>query len=270
MRKLLVQAALPLVCLLSMKNMAFALPGNDSSKITHVLDGNTNEWPTDKFEMDKETLALYAIDHDAKNLYIAMKITQQPLQVKLMMQGMNMYLDKKGKKREATGIEFPMKKAKLFDGVQAGDGQDLQSIRLSLAPGMVMLKTFGFENKEDNIQSRTQDGLPNIAFSWDEGNTMYLEYQVPLNMFGDQALLNGKPLAIGWKIPGMEAKEEYPVTTTTQLVGVPASSSVSRPGATTRTSISRGSRVPSGPGIQMHSGENDREQSFWTKYTISF
>jgi hypothetical protein len=129
MRKLLVQAALPLVCLLSMKNMALALPGNDTAKIAHVLDGNTNEWPTDKFDMDRETLALYAIDHDAKNLYVAVKITQQPMQVKLMMQGMNMYLDKKGKKRESTGIEFPMKKTRSFDGPL---GDDLQSIRESL------------------------------------------------------------------------------------------------------------------------------------------
>ena len=99
---------LAVVCLFATKSMANGLNINDSAaKINHVVDGNISEWKADKFEVDKETNIAYAVDHDANNIYLAMKVSDQRTQMKLMMQGMNLYIDKKGKRKEGTGIEFP-------------------------------------------------------------------------------------------------------------------------------------------------------------------
>lgn len=279
MRKILVRATLPLVCLLTMKNMAVAFTGNDSAKIIHVLDGNTNEWKADKFETDKETMVMYAIDHDAQKLYIAMKIPDQRLQVKMMMQGMSMYLDKKGKKREATGIEFPMKRTVSLEGMggrgggrTVGGAPDPKTMRENLASTMLLLKLFGFDDREDNMQLISLANSPNIAFNWDDANIMHIEYEVPLNMLGDLAALNGRPLGIGWKIHGMEQSQSPGSNTvvSTSLVGVPAGGGapLSRAGGGGGV---RNSRTAFGPALDMPSTDSRmKDQRFWTRYTVSF
>src|SRR5437868_3131865 len=72
----------------------------DTARINHTLDGWVNEWPENKFESDNGTTIRYAVDNDAKNLYIAMKVPSAPTQMKMMGQGMEVYIDLKGKKKD--------------------------------------------------------------------------------------------------------------------------------------------------------------------------
>src|SRR5258706_10458035 len=81
----------------------------DTAIINHVLDASIDEWPAEKFEQDKETNIKYAIDNDAQHLYIAMVIPAFSTQLKMMRQGMDLYIDLKGKKKQGRGIEFPVK-----------------------------------------------------------------------------------------------------------------------------------------------------------------
>ena len=254
----------------------------DTSKINYTIDGNINEWKTDKFETDKETQVLYAIDHDANNLYVAMKITDPRTQMKMMIQGMNMYIDKKGKKREGTGIEFPIKQAKGMGNFGARGGgrtgappptdpaaapqtPDPKAMRENLALNMILLKTFGFDDQEDKMQIIDQPGAVNIAFDWNDANEMFIEYQVPMGFLGKPSDLNGKLLGIGWKINGI-----------TMEGGGSSSTSFSRPGGT--GSSGRGSRSGANSNIpasttDFPSGGSDsrfKEQSIWTKYTLTF
>src|SRR6478752_6195238 len=99
MRKLIRRVVVPMVCLLASETMAHTL-ATDSVKINHTTDGNIDEWKQEKFETDKETHIQYTIDHDATNLYLAIKVSDQAMQMKLMRQGMSLYLDKNGKKKE--------------------------------------------------------------------------------------------------------------------------------------------------------------------------
>ena len=78
--------------------------------IHHLLDGKVNEWPAQKFETDPVTQFRYAIDNDKQNLYLVLSIASFREQMKIMRQGMNLYFDPRGKKKEGKGIEFPEKK----------------------------------------------------------------------------------------------------------------------------------------------------------------
>ena len=99
MRHFTMITILPVVCLFATKSMANGVHLNDTTaKIAHVVDGNTNEWKADKFEVDKETGIAYSIDHDANNLYMALRVKDQAIQMKLMSQGMSLYIDKKKRK----------------------------------------------------------------------------------------------------------------------------------------------------------------------------
>ena len=73
---------------------------SDTLAVKHLLDGSIDEWPVNKFETNKETSVQYAVDNDDKNLYMALKITDNMMQMKMMRMGMNMYIDAKGKKKE--------------------------------------------------------------------------------------------------------------------------------------------------------------------------
>ncbi|MEJ7675457.1 MAG: hypothetical protein WKF59_22810 [Chitinophagaceae bacterium] len=82
---------------------------NDTILINHTLDGNINEWPLAKFELNKETEIKYAVDNDAKNLYVAMIIPKFATQIKMIRQGMEFYIDLKGKKEKVKALNFQLK-----------------------------------------------------------------------------------------------------------------------------------------------------------------
>ncbi|HSU28059.1 MAG TPA: hypothetical protein VLJ68_06745 [Chitinophagaceae bacterium] len=85
-------------------------PTADSTIIEHHLDGSIAEWPAGKFSTDEETKIRYMADNDSINLYLALSVPDQGMQMKMSRIGMKLYIDLKGKKKESMGIEFPLKK----------------------------------------------------------------------------------------------------------------------------------------------------------------
>lgn len=199
MRKLILLAVLPMACIATTQTMARNLFPADSVKINHVHDGNISEWTPERFETDPKTKVQYAVDHDAGHLYIAMKIAERPMQMRVSMNGMKLFLNTRGKHREGTGIEFPVFRpnaARAPNGVETNEEESRKKIMFN----MIVLKTFGFDDKEDKIQFVGEEGLVNIAYDFDAQNNLCIEYRIPMNYFGDAASLKNKTLAVGWKI----------------------------------------------------------------------
>src|SRR5262245_9692621 len=73
---------------------------SDSNHVAHIVDGSTSEWPDSVFHADKETLLNYAADNDEQFLFIALRITDFRAQMKVMHQGMKLFVDTRGKKKE--------------------------------------------------------------------------------------------------------------------------------------------------------------------------
>jgi hypothetical protein len=269
MRKLILRVVVPVVCLLASETMAHPLV-TDSVKANHATDGNINEWKPEKFETDKETLIAYSVDHDAANLYLAVKVTDPAMQMKMMMQGMSLYLDKNGKKKEKTGIHFPVKRERESGGGgQRGGGAppDPKEMREKMASTMILLKTFGFENQdEEKTQLIADPNGINIAFNWDDANNFYIEYQVPFSLLAAPADLKDKTLGIGWKVHGMESTSGS-TGAPTQMVVVPVGGRSSGSGAP--SSRGGGSRS-SAPSMGPSSDPRFKEQSMWAKYVLTF
>ncbi len=267
-----------LLCSLTVELKARSVFIDSTVKNVHAIDGAANEWAEGKFETDKETFLQYAIDHDKENLYFAIRIPDQATQMKLMTLGMKLFIDKKGKKREGTGIEFPLKKeGNPFGGAGRGNRSaqaepaerpDPKEIREQLAQTMILLKTFGMEDQDDKQQLIILENGVNIAFEWDGNNALFIEYLVPTKFIGSESALAGKPLGIGWVINGFEAGSTGgPTVVRTELVGVPAGSNVSRGGigrGVVNSNPSRGGNTPAS-----NNDNRMKEQSFWTKYTIN-
>ncbi|MES2372612.1 MAG: hypothetical protein V4557_08535 [Bacteroidota bacterium] len=277
MRKLLLLAFMPMACMLATKTMALPYFANDSAKVAHVTDGKLDEWKIEKFETDPVTKMQYSVDDDGENLYVALKITDQFVQGRIMAFGMNMFIDKKGKKKEGTSIEFPLKST--MGGFNRGGGANPREAREKKASMMIFLRAFGLDNIEDNkLYLISQPGMVNLDFSWDAADNMYIEYVVPFVYIGVTASLKDKPLSIGWKFreasAGTPGSEPSGTTTiSSKTVAVPAGSPP--PSTTTTSSRSGGGRSGGGRSGNSFGGLESsepyvKETSIWTKYVLTF
>jgi len=226
----------------------------DTTIITHLLDGNIAEWPTEKFATDKATKMEYAIDNDNQTLFLAVNIPDRSIQKKIMQEGMNLYIDTKGKKKENKGIGFP--------------------VRMENISGTENMKLFGFSNAEPFIQNIKTEGTVNIAIAWDSSSILHIEYNIPLKIIEeDLPGLNNKKISIGWKI------EENKMTSSN--IAQP-NNNTAQPSSTSRlVAVPAGSRPPPTPPIRSGSSgstQNDsfaqsdtgKTQSIWTTHIIVF
>lgn len=265
------------ITLFNSGNLLANLLPSDSMIIRHLVDGSLTEWTGAHFETDKESKIQYALDHDPGNLYLAMKVPDFRMQIKMMTQGMKLFIDKKGKRKEGTGIEFPVKREESMGGFGGRGGRgavgeagkpDPKEMRARLAANLIFLKTFGFADQEDKTLVIGESGEIGLAYNWDEENNFYIEYQIPLHLIDAPSSLAGKPLGIGWKIMGMESSLSGPVSTSSVLVAVPAGSGgAGRGGSAGRGA---GSRAGGGGNFGQDTDSRFRDQNIWTKYILGF
>ena len=227
----------------------------------HVLDGKLAEWPAQNFQMDPGTEIKYAMDNDNQNLYLALAIPNSRMQIKLMHQGMEMYIDLKAKKKEGKGIEFPVKKnAQADDAIMTFNSQNrndaiehstpeqrkakLKAMRASLALSLTTMRLFGFEGHRSEEEGLMMPGSANIAFAWDSTDVMCIEYRIPLSLIETSSVLSQKEVSIGWKINGFQ-----------------------RP-TTSGESETADQRGGYGGGEQRNAQAYAPDQSFWGKYVV--
>jgi hypothetical protein len=229
---------------------------------SHVLDGKLTEWSAQNFQTDPATEIKYAMDNDNQNLYLALAIPNSRMQIKLMHQGMEMYIDLKAKKKEGKGIEFPVKKnAQADDAIITFNAQNtndaiehstpeqrkakLKAMRASLAISLTTMRVFGFEGHKSDEQGLVMPGNANVAFAWDSADVMCIEYRVPLSLVEPSSSLSQKEISVGWKINGYQRP-------TTPGQSESADESHHRGGGEQRNTQAYG----------------NPDQSFWGKYVV--
>jgi hypothetical protein len=255
-----------------------SLPADTS--ITHFVDGKINEWPVEKMETDPGSKVKYAIDNDTQDLYMALVVPNFGTQLKMMRDGMEVYIDLKGKKKQGKGIEFPVKgdrgnnfatnlRDQRNEETNRGETpeqrkENMKAMRAALILNLVSMKIFGFSNGDAKEQGLEIPGSAHIAFNWDSTDVMCIEYKIPLSLLGPYSSLYQKNISIGWKINGAETAASFNSSSS-------GSAEISQPAGG-----SRGGRRNSGAGSdnfnsrsRQQNPENWRnDQSFWAKYTI--
>jgi len=239
----------------------------DTFPYKHITNGELDDWDPASFDIHELSGIRFATENDKEKLYIAIYIIDQSVQRRIAQAGMQLMIDVKGKKRESTYIEFPVKKDPLSE-MPAPDlqGQN-QSFTERLAASMLFLKKKGFKDQLQEIEMELAGTASDImlSFGWDERNVLYIEYEIPLKRLAVLDNLMGKEITVGFKLKAQESLPLPPKPVTpigsfnARLVGVPAGSG---PPTSRTTSTQNANPTPANKILQP-------QQLFWMKHILN-
>ncbi|MBL0883904.1 MAG: hypothetical protein IBJ16_11260 [Chitinophagaceae bacterium] len=239
----------------------------DTLPIKHITNGELDDWDPASFDIHDLSGIRFAAENDKTKLYVAMYIMDPSLQKRMALAGMQLLIDVKGKKRESTYIEFPVKKDPLSE-LPAPDleGQNT-SFTERLAAGMLLLKKKGFKDQSQEIEMEligTESDIL-LSFGWDERNVLYIEYEIPLKRLAITEDFIGKEIMVGFKLNAQESLPQPPKAVTqigsfnARLVGVPAGSG---PPSARTTGAQNSNSPPPNKILQP-------QQIFWMKHVLN-
>lgn len=90
-----------------------------------VIDGDCKDWPSPYPNYDAKSMVAYATSNDEQNLYITMETGDEMTQLKILKQGMSVYIDTTGKKEPGPfTINYPLPNDNdQVDIAELGEGQ---------------------------------------------------------------------------------------------------------------------------------------------------
>jgi hypothetical protein len=239
--------------------------------IKHSTDAVLDDWDPSAFDIHEASGIRMAADNDTEKLYIALYITNKDVQKRVMLGGMQLFIDTKAKKKEGTFIEFPVQKtpqelAQYFSVKTAEQSSsDVQTFREQMAGSMLFLKKTGFKGQQYDTELQPIN-TPNeimVSFGWDDRSIMYIEYEIPFNKLGEKVSLVNKPLSVGIKLNAVNSPtpSEQPMRTSTKVIAMPLS-------AGPPSSANFGTSTTGFRTNQPINKSTFPEQSFWLKHQI--
>lgn len=174
-----------------------------------VADGNPDEWPLPLRYSDSGSGLQYNITNDETNLYICIRATEQPIQMKILSSGMEIWLDPSGKNKEAVCVNFPLPGNHIENRITSGKNPELTRGK---TPGRMNLAE---EYKLQKPQLTLSGFLPEYsgtflasdargvmaAIDWNGQNFMTYELAIPLRSFYNKDFKNSKDNpVVGFKI----------------------------------------------------------------------
>jgi hypothetical protein len=231
-----------------------------SRYLTPVIDGKMTEWG-DTLSYDNSTKCIYTVANDNTALYILIKATDRFQQIKMIQGGMQIWIDDKVKKNKSLGVKFPVGGGDLAMPTDRTGGQDPKEMRQQMKLKLLRMELTGFKEGFNGPQSIYSTVQVKPVIDWDDKENMIYELAIPFAALEESVRTDLNNISIGVFINGLKME---------QAPGgeMPGGSRVGgRPGGgppgSTRPGADR--RMPD----QNQMENMSKEESFWTKYTIS-
>ncbi len=217
------------------------------------IDGNPDEWPEIFNYYDGNTKLQFAFGSDTGNLYVALKITDDPTQIRLFNGGLGIWIDPKGKKKETMGVSFPLK-GDAAPGTSAaggkhrrqssGTGSEEQDPRAQKSDALRLkqhafltqttLRIKGFVGVPEQVLPLKNDYGIDVAFNWDSLNILTIECRLPL------ALVLGHPFTPADTLKPISVAFIEPALETPKLVQGEEDNSITGPSNGQNSGMNRG------------------------------
>ncbi len=193
-----------------------------------VIDGKNTDWPAPYPFYDDKAMLGYSVSNDKENLYITVETGDLATQLKILRNGLTVWIDRKGGKDEQVAINFPIptdqpknrqgneknKPPRTNSQPGQGSGQDRQRLELEdkvrAALGEVKdysLQGFKACNFEFSLLEKDTCGII-VRIDMDKDNELVWEAVIPFKSFyfktGITRVDKGKPLSICIETTGSE------------------------------------------------------------------
>jgi hypothetical protein len=174
-----------------------------------IVDGNPTEWKLPLRYSDSKSGLQYNVTNDGTNIYVCIRATEQPIQMKIISSGMKIWLDPSGKNKEAVCVHFPLPGKHNQKSISSGTNQEMTKGK---NPGKINLSD---EYHLQKLQLTLSGFLPEYngtflasdakgvmaAIDWDALNFMTCELAIPIKSFYDKdfQITKDNPV-VGFKI----------------------------------------------------------------------
>ena len=193
-----------------------------------TVDGSNKDWPAPYPEYDEKAQLGYAVSNDKENLYITVETGDPATQLKILREGLTVWIDKKGEKGEETAINYPIPmnkdgkeprapRQKAEGEGQQGLGSDRQQkqrmdLEDKVRAALDEAKEFSLQGfKSCNLQYPVMEldscGIV-VRIGLDADNELVWEAKVPLKTFYFKPQLTradkGKAISVCFETTGMK------------------------------------------------------------------
>lgn len=158
-----------------------AMAGNNQSayKTDVTVDGQNKEWKSPLPRYNKNTGISYDIANDERNIYMIVRVTDTTSIRQVLQNGLEVWINKDGKKKNTTGITYPMAPDKPKAGsktrIQTGKTADGFSMNIN----ELTLTGFLLENGRQPVK----DCPVKVAIRKDSSDCLVYELAIPFNTF---------------------------------------------------------------------------------------
>ena len=207
------------------------LPGGVWQEKPITIDGLNNDWPAPYPEYDDKAMLGYAVSNDRDNLYITVETGDEATQMKILREGLTVWIDKEGEQNELVAINYPLPTDSKGDaenrkkpgggrfqqgpsGEAGGDQEQKKRMELEekvrrLLPEAREYSLQGFKacNLQFPLMENDTCGIK-VRMDIDSDNEMVWEAVIPFKAFYYKAQITradkGKPLSICFETTGMK------------------------------------------------------------------
>lgn len=192
------------------------------------MDGSNADWPSPYPEYDDKAMLGYCVSNDKDNLYITVETGDPATQLKILKEGLTVWIDRKGEKNEETAINYPVPESATGGGAQSGDrprnnhfsgGQggsreDQQRLELedrvrAAMPKANQYSLQGFKscNLQYGVSEQDSCGIQ-VKMTLDSMNELVWEARVPFRSFYFKPEISrpdkGRPITVCFETVGMK------------------------------------------------------------------
>jgi len=166
-----------------------------------TVDGKATEWkiPLDYF--DDKTKLNFTVTNDKNNLYFCIRATEDETQKGIIHNGMQIWIDTTGGKKNQVGIQFPViersansagsSKSKNQDSYESPSTSSATADNMVVANGLKkhykgtekQIKLSGFTNATNGLSEVPNLFGINACLNWDTNNIMIYEACIPFSTF---------------------------------------------------------------------------------------
>ena len=168
------------------------------------VDGKDDDWPQLTY-YNKDHKIIYGVFFGQNHLYVCLRTDAPRTQKKILLEGLTLWLDTKGKKRKKKGIIYPLAASDYKKSLQKANGINQEypeELKYRLAELQEMVELKGFVGSETFLTRLDQinNGLE-VAIDVDEQDNLIYEVAVPCKLlYQNVKKRKSKYLGIGFKL----------------------------------------------------------------------